>query len=303
MAIYVSSGHGLYARGFELTVIAAVVIGGTMLTGGAGYIFGTVFGVLITGVIQTLIQFNGSLSSWWTNIVVGVLMLFFIGIQSLLASLNNRQLARKKALARGEAAASATPLPGLKGSWASLPARRRQLLLFSGGAFLVILVSGLALGRGRQSNASLALNTQPPASSACTLQPFREEQAANLANDGAVIVYERNGGPECLDELFGIYPDGRIVGDDGMQKVEKQVGLADVEQLLSAIDEKGWFTEEFYNTWHTPCGQCFTYHTTVLYQGQQKTVEAVDGGTDAPADYWQVVSFINGLIPKFDDAP
>ena len=39
LSIYVSSGHGLYATGFELTVIAAVVIGGTMLAGGAGYVF------------------------------------------------------------------------------------------------------------------------------------------------------------------------------------------------------------------------------------------------------------------------
>ena len=57
--------------GMELTVIAAVVIGGTLLTGGAGYVFGTLFGVLVIGVIQTLIQFNGTLSSWWTPIVVG----------------------------------------------------------------------------------------------------------------------------------------------------------------------------------------------------------------------------------------
>ncbi|MCJ7530967.1 MAG: hypothetical protein MUO64_08040, partial [Anaerolineales bacterium] len=65
LSIYVSSGHGLYATGFELTVIASVVIGGTMLAGGVGYVFGTLFGVLITGLIQTLIQFNGTLSSWW----------------------------------------------------------------------------------------------------------------------------------------------------------------------------------------------------------------------------------------------
>jgi hypothetical protein len=55
-----------------------------------------------------------------------------------------------------------------------------------------------------------------------------------------------------------------------------------------------------YDTWHTPCGQCFAYHLTVAYQGQEKTVQAVDGGTDAPANYWQVVSAINGITPKFE---
>ena len=48
--------------------------------------FGTLFGVLIIGVIQTLIQFNGQLSSWWTPIVVGALTLVFIGVQSFLAT-------------------------------------------------------------------------------------------------------------------------------------------------------------------------------------------------------------------------
>ncbi len=71
LAAFVASGHGLYASGYELRVIAAVVMGGTSLTGGSGYVFGTLFGVLILGLTQTLIQFNGSLSSWWTNIVIG----------------------------------------------------------------------------------------------------------------------------------------------------------------------------------------------------------------------------------------
>ena len=75
LSIDVASGHGLYAMGLELTVIGAVVIGGTLLTGGYGYVIGTLFGVLVIGVVQTLIQFNGQLSSWWTPIVVAALTL------------------------------------------------------------------------------------------------------------------------------------------------------------------------------------------------------------------------------------
>jgi simple sugar transport system permease protein len=96
LSIDVSSGHGLYAGGMEMTVIAAVVIGGTLLTGGVGYVFGTVFGVLIIGVIQTLIQFNGQLSSWWTPIVVGGLTLAFIGIQSALAAQKSRRSSARR---------------------------------------------------------------------------------------------------------------------------------------------------------------------------------------------------------------
>jgi simple sugar transport system permease protein len=91
LSIDVSSGHGLYATGMEMTVIAAVVIGGTLLTGGVGYVIGTLFGVLVIGVIQTLIQFNGRLSSWWTPIIVGALTLAFIGIQSYLAARKTRR--------------------------------------------------------------------------------------------------------------------------------------------------------------------------------------------------------------------
>jgi ribose/xylose/arabinose/galactoside ABC-type transport system permease subunit len=77
------AGYGQFATGMELDSIAAVVIGGTSLSGGIGNVIGTLFGVLIHGTIVSILQFNGTLSSWWTRIGVGVLTLFAIGIQSL----------------------------------------------------------------------------------------------------------------------------------------------------------------------------------------------------------------------------
>ncbi len=77
------AGYGQFATGMELDSIAAVVIGGTALTGGIGNVFGTLFGVLIHGTIVSILQFNGTLSSWWTRIGVGILTLIFIGFQSL----------------------------------------------------------------------------------------------------------------------------------------------------------------------------------------------------------------------------
>ena len=85
-SIYMLSGYGLYTNGLELDAIASVVIGGTMLTGGVGYVIGTVFGVLIQGLIQTIIMFQGTLNSWWTKIAVGLLTLAFIGMQSFISS-------------------------------------------------------------------------------------------------------------------------------------------------------------------------------------------------------------------------
>jgi ribose/xylose/arabinose/galactoside ABC-type transport system permease subunit len=78
---YMLSGYGLHAVGLELDAIAAVVIGGTLLAGGVGYVLGTLFGVLMLGIIQTLIMFDGTLSSWWTRIVIGGLLLAFCLLQ------------------------------------------------------------------------------------------------------------------------------------------------------------------------------------------------------------------------------
>jgi simple sugar transport system permease protein len=83
MTFYMLSGYALHAVGLELDAIAAVVIGGTLLAGGVGYVAGTLFGVLILGIIQTLIAFDGTLSTWWTRIVVGVLLLLFCLLQRL----------------------------------------------------------------------------------------------------------------------------------------------------------------------------------------------------------------------------
>lgn len=84
-AFYMLSGYGLHAQGTELDAIAAVVIGGTLLTGGYGYVAGSLTGVLVLGAIQTLIVFDGTLSSWWTKIVIGVLLFAFCALQRLLA--------------------------------------------------------------------------------------------------------------------------------------------------------------------------------------------------------------------------
>lgn len=81
-SISLLAGYGQFATGMELDAIAAVVIGGTALTGGVGNVIGTLFGVLIHGTTVSILQFNGTLSSWWTRIVVGVLTLLAIGVQS-----------------------------------------------------------------------------------------------------------------------------------------------------------------------------------------------------------------------------
>jgi simple sugar transport system permease protein len=112
-SIYLLSGHGLYAPNLELDAISSVVIGGTLLTGGVGYIIGTVFGVLINGLIQMLIIFNGELSSWWTRIAIGMLTLIFIGVQSFfVASEQRRGVVKARRKEQGEEPAAAPLVAG-----------------------------------------------------------------------------------------------------------------------------------------------------------------------------------------------
>lgn len=87
---YMQSGDPASCVGLELDAIAAVVIGGTLLSGGVGFVAGTGMGVLILGLIQTIINFQGNLNTWWTKIVVGLLVLVFILLQNVVAAASGR---------------------------------------------------------------------------------------------------------------------------------------------------------------------------------------------------------------------
>ncbi len=91
---YKQSGDPASFVGLELDAIASVVIGGTLLSGGVGFMAGTMMGVLILGLIQTLISFKGDLNTWWTPIVVGSLLLVFILLQNFVANASSRLKSR-----------------------------------------------------------------------------------------------------------------------------------------------------------------------------------------------------------------
>jgi ribose/xylose/arabinose/galactoside ABC-type transport system permease subunit len=99
-SFYTAAGYSLSAVGVELDTIAAVVIGGTLLTGGQGSTVGTFIGVLIQGLIQSYINFDGTLSSWWTKIATGILLFLFIGLQQGMLKLATRSRARQVGVAK-----------------------------------------------------------------------------------------------------------------------------------------------------------------------------------------------------------
>jgi len=78
------SGYPLHAVGMEMDAIASSVIGGTLMSGGVAFLPGTLFGVMIQGIIQTFITFQGTLSAWWTRIIIALLLCVFIVMQAVI---------------------------------------------------------------------------------------------------------------------------------------------------------------------------------------------------------------------------
>ncbi|MBU2667579.1 ABC transporter permease [Actinoplanes bogorensis] len=86
-AAKLGSGVTVLGTGMELDAIAAVVIGGTLLTGGAGTIAGTIAGVLLLGVIQNLINQVGNLNSNWQQVISGTFLALVVVAQTYLVRL------------------------------------------------------------------------------------------------------------------------------------------------------------------------------------------------------------------------
>jgi ribose transport system permease protein len=80
-----SSGQSTIGVGLELQAIAAVVIGGTLLTGGSGSIVGTLAGVLLLNVINNVINQVGTLSSYYQQVVSGLFLIIVVLIQRYLS--------------------------------------------------------------------------------------------------------------------------------------------------------------------------------------------------------------------------
>ncbi|MCR2825182.1 ABC transporter permease subunit [Microbacterium sp. zg.Y909] len=82
---YTGASYPLNGIGTELDTIAAVVIGGTLLTGGSGFVVGSMIGVFVYGTIKTVISFLGADQSW-TRISIGALLLLFVVVQRIIVA-------------------------------------------------------------------------------------------------------------------------------------------------------------------------------------------------------------------------
>ncbi len=78
------SASPIIATGYELQAIAAVVIGGTLLTGGAGSLIGTAAGVLLLGTINAFIRYL-QLDSTWNNVISGAFLITVVVVQRVVS--------------------------------------------------------------------------------------------------------------------------------------------------------------------------------------------------------------------------
>lgn len=94
LAINLNGGSATEGKGWELIAIAAVVVGGTLLTGGVGSVFGTLVGSLLLGMIVEILQLENNftidhggglyLNSFWQDVIRGIFLLVVVLLQSRL---------------------------------------------------------------------------------------------------------------------------------------------------------------------------------------------------------------------------
>jgi len=84
LAARLGAGQPVAGTGWELDAIAAVVVGGTLLTGGQGGAGATLAGVLLLGVIFNLLNLEGTVSPWWQWVLRGAFLLAVVLVQARL---------------------------------------------------------------------------------------------------------------------------------------------------------------------------------------------------------------------------
>ncbi|WDZ93440.1 ABC transporter permease [Nocardiopsis sp. HUAS JQ3] len=90
-AFWLGSGVTIFGIGIELDAISAVVIGGTLLAGGYGFVSGSLAGVLLLAVIQNIINAVSGLTSAYQQVVSGAFLVVVVLAQNHLSGRHQRE--------------------------------------------------------------------------------------------------------------------------------------------------------------------------------------------------------------------
>ena len=82
--LHTGAGNASNASASEMQAIASAIIGGTLLTGGVGNVIGTLFGVLSLKTINNIVIASGLREPYWQSITTGMMLCFFILLQSVI---------------------------------------------------------------------------------------------------------------------------------------------------------------------------------------------------------------------------
>ena len=85
LASRLGAGQPVAGIGWELDAIAAVVVGGTLLTGGQGGVGSTLVGVILLGMIFNVFNLEGQISPWWQLVLRGIILLAVVIVQNRLS--------------------------------------------------------------------------------------------------------------------------------------------------------------------------------------------------------------------------
>ena len=89
---HTGAGNASNASGAEMQAIASSIIGGTLLSGGVGSVIGTLFGVLSLKTINIIVIASGLREPYWQSITTGLMLAFFILLQSVILSQRKKKL-------------------------------------------------------------------------------------------------------------------------------------------------------------------------------------------------------------------
>ena len=95
--LHTGAGNASNADGAEMEAIASSIIGGTLLTGGVRSVIGTLFGVMSLKTINTIVIASGLTQPWWQKITTGLMLCFFILLQSVILSARKKKLGAQAA--------------------------------------------------------------------------------------------------------------------------------------------------------------------------------------------------------------
>jgi len=117
--------------------------------------------------------------------------------------------------------------------------------------------------------------------------------------NGPVIVYSRTGGIAGTSERWDLYPDGRVVSEEGG---EFQAEPQQVVDLVAAFEQAGFFEMQQSGGPGGTCADCFTYDVAVRAGEKSNQLRFTDADSNLPGAFMQTMQqlnmFLDGLEPQ-----